>query len=103
MEPDQRAAFRSGLRQDAADLLQQPHEPSDACGGLHCHWHGTDEPDEGAYRVCGECCHVYRTAEDLRAAWAGAAKDSYDLPPGTDVTAPPAEQIYACCYCAHDF
>ena len=75
MEPDQRAAFRSTLRRDAAALLPQPHQP-------------TDE---------------YRTAEDLREAWAEVTADGYGLPPGTDIIAPPPEQIYACPLCLHDW
>ena len=53
----------------APDLIN-PHEPDERCGDLHCYIHGVDEPAEGAYKTCGECGHVYRTAEALREAWA---------------------------------
>lgn len=46
------------------------HEPTDACnrlrGSVHCWIHNVDEPYKGAYRVCFECKHVYRTARELR-------------------------------------
>lgn len=31
-----------------------------------CLVHGVTEPDEGAWLVCFECGHVYRTPRDLR-------------------------------------
>ena len=80
-----------------------PHEPSAACVGTHCYWHNLDEPGDGAYRVCGECGHVYRTAEDLREAWADATVDAGVTRLALAVTAPPVEQIYACPLCAHDW
>ena len=88
---------------DLAPDLVNPHEPSGACADTHCFWHHVDEPDDGAYRVCFECKHVYLTAEALREAWAEVTAEGYDLPPGTDVIAPPVEQIYGCPYCAHDW
>ena len=102
MEPDQRAAFRRSLRKDAAAVLPQPHEPTDECWGIHCSWHNLDEAPDGAYRVCAECGHVYRTAEDLRRAWADAAVDA-SVRQALDVIAPPVEQICGCPYCAHDW
>lgn len=87
---------------DLAPDLINPHDPGPECGDLHCCYHHVDEPADGAYRVCGECFHVYPTAETLREAWAVTA-EGYGLPPGTDVIAPPAEQIYGCPYCVHDW
>lgn len=38
-----------------------------AVGSLdeYCAIHGFEPVPPGAYRVCGECWHVYRTAEEL--------------------------------------
>lgn len=41
------------------------HEPTDRCAGQHCYSHHIDEPATGAYIVCFECGHVYRTAFEL--------------------------------------
>ena len=84
-----------------ADLVNA-HEPSEACSGTHCYWHHVDEPDDGAYRVCFECKHVYVTAEDLRQAWRDEvvpALREY----GREAEPPPAEEIYACVFCCHDW
>ncbi|MBX6386537.1 MAG: hypothetical protein IRZ07_26775 [Microbispora sp.] len=45
------------------------HAPTDACHGVHCYAHHVDEPDAGAYRVCLECGHAYRTPGELRSAY----------------------------------
>jgi hypothetical protein len=85
----------------AADPLN-PHQPSEACHGIHCYWHHVDEPGEGAYRACFECGHVYQTAEDLRQAW--AAEIAPDLRDHGPVPGPPpAEEIWGCPLCAHDW
>lgn len=88
---------------DIAPDFVNPHEPGPECGDTHCYSHHVDESDVGAWRVCGECFHVYPTAEALREAWADVTADGYGLPPGTDVIAPPVEQIHACPYCLHDW
>lgn len=41
------------------------HEPTNQCADQHCHSHHIDEPANGAYIVCSECGHAYRTAFDL--------------------------------------
>ncbi len=74
------------------------HEPSQACGGTHCWTHDVDEPDEGAYRRCLECGHVYQTAEDLQRQWTANAPRF--VTPGA---VPPVEQIFFCPICAHDW
>lgn len=81
-----------------APELTAQHEPGPMCGDMHCHIHHVDEIAGGAYRVCGECGHVYRTAEDLQREWAENAPP--DLP---DRTVPPVEQIHFCPLCAHDW
>lgn len=88
---------------DIAPDLVNPHEPSEACGDTHCYWHHVDESDAGAYRVCFECKHVYPTAEALREAWVDTAADGYAPEVPTSAGAPPAEQIYGCPLCAHDW
>lgn len=51
------------------------HEPTPACERVHCYSCGVDEPfDDGDYRLCFECGHVYRDGAELvrayrRAAW----------------------------------
>jgi hypothetical protein len=85
---------------DIAPDLVNPHEPSEACGDTHCYWHHVDESDEGAYRVCFECKHVYRTAEDLRAAFMAEVAPCYSAPPSE---APAVEEIWGCPLCAHDW
>lgn len=72
-----------------------PHQ-QEACYGSreHCCWHDVDEPDQGAFRCCLECRHVYRTVHDLVAAWDSEWPawrcGPWDLPVG-------------CAYCGHDF
>lgn len=82
------------------------HEPTDACLGVHCHWHNVDEPGTG-YIICGECGHLYRTARDLRRAWRREV-----LRPGFHVplwrrlwraATIRARKIYFCQECIHDF
>lgn len=56
------------------------HEPTNACADHHCYSHHIDEPADGAYLVCFECGHVYRTAlvlwwEHLRESGRLALKD----------------------------
>lgn len=85
---------------DIAPDLVNPHEPGPECGDTHCYWHNVDEPAEGAYRVCGECGHVYRTAEALRAAFMDElAPDLGDLPG----MPPLADEILGCPMCLHDW
>ena len=81
----------------APDLVNQ-HEPSGECGDLHCYSHDLDEPDEGAWRACFECKHVYRSPEELQREWTqNAPPDLAGLAP------PPVEDIYFCPLCMHDW
>lgn len=68
-----------------------PHDPAAACEALHCYIHHEDEPAEGAYLLCGECFHAYRTAAELEDAYAEV------LPRR------PASLIMFCPLCGHDF
>ena len=83
----------------APDLVTLHHQ-SPSCGGTHCSSHHLDEPDEGAYRRCLECGHVYRTAEDLQRAWmTNAPPDLADW----EKDPPNAPQIHFCPTCLHDW
>ena len=88
---------------DLAPDLVNPHEPSEACGDTHCYFHHVDESDAGAYRVCFECKHVYLTAEDLRAAFMAEVMPCLVSASAPPIQPPPAEDIYGCAYCAHDW
>lgn len=57
----------------------------------HCWLHHVDEHPDGAYRVCGECFHVFPTAANLEEALLA------------DGISKPAADIFACPECAHDF
>ncbi len=83
----------------APDLVTL-HNPSPACGGMHCFSHHLDEPDEGAYRRCLECRHVYQAAEDLQRAWMASAPPAILL---LDEETPPVEEIFFCPLCLHDW
>lgn len=74
-----------------------PHTEMECYGSSqHCAWHGVDEPDQGAYRVCLECRHVYATKADLERAWdeMWAGDGGYPFPEDT---------IPGCAYCGHDW
>lgn len=65
-------------------------------GAPVCRIHHVPEPDlPGDFRACGECWHVWRTADDFRAdlvehyGWRAWRMD--------------LTQVYACPLCAHDF
>lgn len=62
-----------------------------------CNIHYKHEPDqEGDYLACGECFHVFRTAEELIEEY---NKDRPDfLLAITD-----ASRVATCPHCAHDF
>lgn len=69
------------------------HDPCDSwCYGcMRC------EPcREEDYQLCGECFHVYRTAEELVEHHATALLVSVD-------ECCPADEIAVCPICAHDF
>jgi hypothetical protein len=101
-----------------------PHEPTDVCAGDHCFSCHEDEPimeGEKAYRVCGECFHVYWTARDLRRAYRRADRQmsgpwTLRGMPGWDDNIVkrvwrnvriqfllPASKIYFCQECLHDW
>ncbi len=86
------------------------HEPTDACYDQHCFSHHQDEDATGAYLVCGECFHVYRTPGELRRAYRCAfwtienpwARPSLAWRVWRVLTIR-AKRIYFCQYCIHDF
>lgn len=64
----------------------------------HCWTHHVDEPTtDSTYRVCGECLHVFETAQDLVDAdalvWLEMGEPRRNKP----------EDIFCCPYCVHDF
>lgn len=80
-----------------------PHMPEEACGKTHCYSHGEDEEQSPAYRICGECYHVFPTAADLvhdhnaevqvmMAKWGGSLLVVAD-----------AGEIFSCPWCSHDW
>lgn len=102
---------KTGLRAPQTDQATLPpgpveewsvHEPSDECGGRHCHSHGVDEPLIGTppYRVCFECNHVYNTADELFGAYISEMRRVTGIPNPPVVA---LDDIYFCPHCAHDF
>lgn len=72
-------------------IPHSPYEPE--CSTIdHCHVHNVDEPADGAYRICGECGHVYMSEQELvdgDAEWHGGVRR-------------PVAEIYVCVHCPHD-
>ncbi len=95
-----------------------PHRPSFTCDDhpdrVHCYEHHEDEPVGGAYIVCGECFHVWRTAGELRReyrrqfwrttshGWFGTDRPSLVSRVWRVLTVR-AKDIYFCQHCIHDF
>lgn len=73
-----------------------------------CYTHHRREPElPGDYKVCGECCHVWRTEIEFRTDEANAHNsllatypNSYPFMKPEDVV--PGE-VYSCPLCTHDF
>lgn len=66
----------------------------------HCTWHDAHEPAEGAYRLCLECGHAFRTAEELQTTYVdNAPAETRSLAAGLV----PASEISFCPHCLHDF
>lgn len=88
------------------DPTTEPHQPDSDCRHGewdHCYAHSVDENAADAYQICGECFHVFRTADELVAATAQRiAEVSVGVEnPMSGPTDP--EKIFACPHCAHDF
>lgn len=74
-------------------------------GWEHCYIHNRHEPSlPGDYRACLECGHVYRTPWEvmlellfLYRHWFNMGWDKFLQP------IPPADEIYSCPLCTHDF
>lgn len=69
----------------------------------HIH-HRIEDIEKGDYRICGECGHIFRTAdelvaEDLRVRLMLKAYDSE----GTEYKPVEPALIFTCPLCAHDF
>lgn len=64
----------------------------------HCFIHHENEPvPDDVYLVCGECFHVYATAQDLINAYERVTEEM-----GSRQTRP-ADEIMSCPHCVHDF
>jgi hypothetical protein len=68
----------------------------------HCAIHNVAEPSDGAYQVCGECGHVYMTAEDLIEADLRVRQEIGGLFGDAAPEAWLAGEIYICPECSHD-
>ena len=85
---------------------ESPHQPHGVCPGRDdadwCWFHYAREPvdpEVGSFLICGECFHLYATADELIDAWAEMAlRVGIEGPPPRDAAA-----ILFCPYCAHDF
>lgn len=99
-----------------------PHlQGSEGCEpALHCVWCNVDEPDNPCYRACGECLHVFATAEDLLRehntmlrdislhvfctpdpdGWMTVERGRFERE--IPVEADP-DRVWACPLCSHDF
>lgn len=53
----------------AEELDMSAHVARDDCEDRHCEWHQVDESAVGAYRICGECGHVFKTPAALIQAY----------------------------------
>lgn len=87
-----------------------PHDGTQDCRDVHCWSCGVDESSDGAYQVCIECGHVYRTARSLRKEYRRVTWGYRNLEPRiprwrilwTMVTVR-ASSITFCQHCVHDF
>lgn len=103
--------------------MTTPTEDVDPDNGPHsgegyCYFHDSYEPDNPCYRICGECFHVYPTAENLIDVYNTVGREleqfvkrmgvpSHQCTPlcggHQHVTETDAEMIFFCPYCTHDF
>jgi hypothetical protein len=59
-----------------------------------CWIHGVPEPDlPGDYKACGECWHVWRTAEEFQ----------HDADEARGEHEPDLDRVWSCPLCTHDF
>lgn len=66
----------------------------------YCWSHHREENARRAYKVCPECFHVFRTAEDLANDFLTAHDGMMAHP---EIPAPKPHEIFACPWCGHDF
>lgn len=67
--------------------------------GTHFHWcrhHGRIEPEAGAFLICSECWHVYRTEKALRRMFDKIVIGQRWWKKSSTV------KIYVCPLCGHD-
>lgn len=77
-----------------------------------CYWHGHEPAQDGDYKVCGECGHVWRTEAEFVADVERMLNDCAQFVavqpeghPGFGAPVVPADltTIRYCPLCAHDF
>lgn len=68
-----------------------------------CYSCGRNEPlpPHGAYLVCNECWHVYRTPGDLEETYRRKWNERVGSEPAPNLTK--AADVYFCPLCLHDF
>ena len=71
-----------------------------ALHGYPCFWHEVEEDDTNAFRVCGECFHVFPTRADLIQAHLTLLLECRIPHDRLDVD---SLVISYCPMCAHDF
>ena len=85
-----------------------PSYPDDSHVNLiECHIHNVFEVMlPNPYQVCFECKHVYNTPQDLEAAYTDTVREMNKHREREEPFAPeykPADKIYFCQECIHDF
>ena len=108
---DLNAQLRDDWADPVTDRTVTPHQPDERCPtNTHCYSCNVDEPDRpGDYLVCGECCHIFRTEQDLidteNKLRLSFAKFYPEGPMRQAATAPvtTGRAIHTCPLCAHDF
>jgi hypothetical protein len=120
-EADQAIRDRSGgsgfdaeryRRRAPAKAIRSPQEAA-AAGRHWCAGCGQTENPDGAYRICGECGHVFGSEADLitqdyEMQLAGSALVGDDLAaallrPDAPLPAETGDEVWICPVCCHDF
>lgn len=124
-DSDARGDLNAGIQQAIEATARDGHQPN--CPGFEnlkadvygickawCWGHMKCEPlpkDNSHYMVCGECMHVFMTADELVALHNEVMRKAYERFAGDPVLGddePPVpvtdvNVIYTCPVCAHDF
>jgi hypothetical protein len=80
---------------NAGTVTEVSHSPYTCYGSkTHCHWHEIDEPCPEPFRICSECGHVYKTANELESVFNTMIPGARHIP---------VTEISGCAYCGHDW